>query len=259
MLLDSEGKRKTGDGDQVQCASYALEICAHGGIRDFVLGMYTKNAEIRLIYYDHSMVIVSSFVHIVNNSKDFIRLLDAAAYMKWGRSKIITLPPQPPERGHHRKPALNLFEGGTLSLPGDHSRLTLGKTLFYQHGIIGRGTFVIRATVSKPSPGSGLAQRQDAACVVKLSRPAQSRLSEPDLIETICEKASRDNEHWVLQHLPDVWFSADLPFTAIQQRLAAFYPEDYELRVFRLAVVEELSPTTTLTEPRDYEIGRAHV
>ncbi|KAF9067845.1 hypothetical protein BDP27DRAFT_1295858 [Rhodocollybia butyracea] len=235
-----------------QCASYALEMLAHAGFRDSVLGMYTKDGKIQLIHYDHSAVIVSEFVSISKDFETFICILDVLADVNWGISNLIApATVSVPLPSDQRSPHCDFFSGAPLQFPFSNGelRLILGTILFYQHGIIGRGSFVIEATISVAPPQ--LAGKEGSVCVVKLSRPAKKRLSEPTLIVKARQLASRQDWQWVLQHLPEILYSTELPSTPTQLRLVAFFKDAYEQRVVRVVVMAQLFPMSALTDPAD--------
>ena len=118
----------------------------------------------------------------------------------------------------------DLFDGLELTL-SDGTRLVLGSTIFHQHGIIGRGTCVVRARRDEKGKYSGTDDDAwDGPLIVKLSWPAKSRMSEHDIIEKARNAADHNEHRWVLKHLP---------------------------KVLRIMVQEELSPITEQTAAVD--------
>ncbi|KAF9077874.1 hypothetical protein BDP27DRAFT_328966 [Rhodocollybia butyracea] len=99
-----------------------------------------------------------------------------------------------------------------------------------------------------------LVGKKGSACVVKLSLPAKTRLSESNLFDEARKLASRTDWQWVLQHLPEIVYSTELPSTQTQIRPEAFLKDAYEQRVLRIVVMAELFPMADLTDPADLEI-----
>ncbi|KAH8814647.1 hypothetical protein DL96DRAFT_1560959 [Flagelloscypha sp. PMI_526] len=198
----------------VQCASYALEMLAHSGLRDFAFGIYTINAEIRPIYYDRSMIIESDSINIFENTRGIVCLLDAMARSNWGRSKLIVSPLTPPRTPqNNRMPFNNLFSGGSLSLCG--YEFTLKNGIHFQHGIIGRGTRVFKVVVTK-IPGKGAARIGHHYCA-KISWPAKSRSSEIKLVEAAREVAnSREDWKSFLNNLPEILIHEDIDIAKLR-------------------------------------------
>jgi hypothetical protein len=102
----------------------------------------------------------------------------------------------------------------------DSTRLLLGSTIFHQHGIIGRGTCVIRAKrVEKGKYNGTDDDAWDGPLIVKLSWPAKSRISENDIIEKARNAANHDEHRWVLKHLPKVLHAEDRPINLLSRVL----------------------------------------
>jgi hypothetical protein len=59
-----------------QCASYALEMMSHGGIRHHAIGASIIDENITLQYYSHSVILYSKPLNFVAN---FPRFLSAAS------------------------------------------------------------------------------------------------------------------------------------------------------------------------------------
>ncbi len=221
---------------------------AHGGFRDSVLGMYTKDANIQLIHYDRSAVIVSGPIIIDKSVEDLVCTLDVLANSKWGLCDIIPPLTNVPPPEDNRLPNLNLFLNVKLSV--EDLQFTLRQTLFHQHGIIGRGSCVVKATVSSAPPHP--IAREGTVCVVKLSWPPKTRASESDLIEEAHELAREEGSECISENLPTIYFTKDLQTTNTHDRLAKFF-EDYERRVHRIVVMDELYPLSDLTKPAELE------
>ncbi|KAF9065344.1 hypothetical protein BDP27DRAFT_1424906 [Rhodocollybia butyracea] len=225
-------------------AEKLTKMILSAGFHDFVVDLYTKDENIQLFHVDHSAVIFSRPVTIVENIGHLLHLLDAIIFTRRGISSLIDVAhnnvPSSPALG---APYLNLFPGVSLSLLNGTFCFTL------QYGIIDRGSCVIRK--GKVNIASAIAK--GAVCIVKLTR--QARLSELALIDNACKLASslQDSE-WVLHHLPTISHSADLPLTPRQVRLASFPKEGYGQRILRITVMTDLLPIAELTNPADLKI-----
>ncbi|KAH8814646.1 hypothetical protein DL96DRAFT_1820796 [Flagelloscypha sp. PMI_526] len=230
----------------VQCAGYALELLAHSGLRNFVLGIYMINAEIRPIYYDRSIIIESDSVNILENTRDIVCLFDALASSNWGLSKFITskITPQMPK--DTRTPLANIFAGGSLSFSG--YSFTLKNDMYIQHRIIGRGTRVFKVVVST-TPEKDTAKIGQEYCA-KISWPAKNRNSEIELVKAARDVANSRQE-WkdFLNNLPEIFIHADLDVTETQIRLAAFFSSDYKERIPRIIIMTLLFPIKHLERP----------
>ena len=77
----------------------------------------------------------------------------------------------------------------------DGTHLLFGSTIFHQHGIIGRGTCVVRANrVEKGKDNGTDDDTWNGPLIVKLSWPAKSRISEDDIIKQ-ARNAADHEEH----------------------------------------------------------------
>ncbi|KAJ7212210.1 hypothetical protein GGX14DRAFT_362335, partial [Mycena pura] len=241
----------------VQCASYALEMMSYGGFRSHVIGCLVTNSFLEIAYYDHSAVIMSRAIDFKKDLRSFIQFLHAfvsGGESVWGYHPILEKPPHGPrnqERAKERQElarvvCVDAFENFTLRLNG--KTLTLGTTVYQAHGLIGRGTLVVRATMPT---GNG-----NKVVIVKLSHLPKTRTSESDIIKMIreasCHARPRTDGRIMANHLPYVIdaevreYGLDTP----QGRLAEYYKDDnntYELRALCILVQEELQPITNLT------------
>ena len=144
----------------------------------------------------------------------------------------------------------DIFDGLELKL-SDSTRLLLGSTIFHQHGIIGRGTCVVRARRVEKGKYSGTDDAWDGPLIVKLSWPAKSRMSENDIIQKVRNAANNDEHRWVLKHLPNVLHVEDRYVNLLSQALIDRMGAEYEDRVLRIMVQEELHPIKERTAAVD--------
>ena len=118
--------------------------------------------------------------------------------------------------------------------------LVLG--LAVRSGIIGRGTCVVRA---RRVEDSGIDDDVwDGPLIVKLSWPAKSRILENSIIEKAQNATEHDEHCWVLKHLPKVLHAEDWHVNLLSRALIDRMGNQYEERVLRIMVQEELYPIT---------------
>jgi hypothetical protein len=141
------------------------------------------------------------------------------------------------------------FPGGTLVLP-------LGETLFFQHGIIGRGCYVLEAKVENAPT---LPIKFGTVCVVKITRLATSRSLDSVIIEGACKLPTTSKDHaWALRHPPKLLHAEIIDPTPTQERLAALF-KDYELRATNVLVMGVLFSVQKLTNPANVETVFRHI
>ncbi|KAF8885203.1 hypothetical protein BD779DRAFT_1673838 [Infundibulicybe gibba] len=240
----------TRETPESQCASYALEMLSHGGLRTHVIGALVTDSSIELLYYDRSIIIKSSPFDFIN---DQVRLakwvigmirLNAAS---WGFDSAIKRVYRYKDISQSGAVSKSLYNGSIMKL-GPSWKLRIKDMIFNAHCIIGRATAVFLATVEKASGAEGRELvKQKKYVIVKLSNPAKSRTSETDIINHARARTSA-NEKWnrMLNHLPRVLYRCDRAEGRIQQALLARFGESYEMRVPKALVMEQLFPITQL-------------
>jgi hypothetical protein len=209
---------------------------------------------LQLLYYDRSIILASQPFNFMQDRDRLFTLLTALAKFttrEWGYAcpplQPACLLSSPPDRD-------SVFEGLSLKL-GNGRKLLLKHTMFHQHGLIGRGTCVVRA-ICLPAGGGDNAEEGNNArandlwrgnLVVKFSWPSATRLSEPDIINAARVRAIQHGDAWVLNHLPEVLYSEDIDWSLLSPELIKQLGDKYEKRVLRIMVLEELSPITDRT------------
>jgi hypothetical protein len=238
----------TQDHLSLQCASYALELLLHGGLRSHIIAGSVTDQKITLLYYDHSIIIESTPIDFVTYRSEFIALLNGLVTLtpeQWGYHTLAGLPYeiQTPRLDKSGIVSLSTLEGKEIKLKGGKV-LRVGKPVYHQHGLIGRGTWVLRAEL-QDHPGSDV--------IVKLSWSPKSRKSEHAMINKARGDATLYGDQWVLDHFPNVLHAQDFDQTNEQpvQGVMEFLGDKYEPRVLRLLVMEELRPITELVKPSD--------
>jgi len=237
------------DLSMLQCASYALEMLSHGGLRSHVISALVTDDTIRLLYYDRSIIIVSRPVNFLEDPSRFVAMLHAIANLtlpQLGYADVI----KPAPLLDNPRQTTDLFDGLELTL-SDGTRLVLGSTIFHQHGIIGRGTCVVRARRVEKGKYSGDDDAWDGPLIVKLSWPAKSRISENSIIEKARNAADYDEHRWVLKHLPKVLHADDRHVNSLSRALIDRMGDQYKERVLRIMIQKELPPITEQTATVD--------
>ena len=249
----------------LQCASYALELLSNGGLRRHVIGALVSSADIELLYYDRSIVVVSERINFLHDHGRFFAMLHGMASLsrrQWGYETILR-PPRPPMPRHLSSSPVSshLFDGYTFRLNIGET-LVLGQTIHHQHGLIGRGTCVVRAEAAKPTIAgqddnlvSNLANRP---LILKISWAATTRARERELVGKAYSMATSADEHrWVLDHLPNILHAEEIYNTddSNQKGLLDLLGDKYEERELRIVVQEELFPITQLTTAADLAIA----
>jgi Fungal protein kinase len=222
----------------IQCASYALELLSRGGLRSHVIGALVTDGDVQLLFYNRSICIVSEPLNFLAHQGRFISLLKAMNNLtlsQWGFvEKIFTTPPPFGEE--------NPLDGVQVKLKDD-TILKLGQTVFRQHCLIGRGTFVVRARRVKKGKGPD-EEAWNRDLIVKLSWPSESRTPEHVIIEEACKLADNDEDRWVVKHLPKVLYHQDIEDCLLSKELIELMGDAYEKRVLRIIVQEELFSIT---------------
>jgi hypothetical protein len=240
----------------VQCSSYALELLSQGGLRSHVIGILVTDSQLQLLYHDRSIIIVSEPFNFVTDSERFVKVLNALSSLTASQWGLLSLNPS----WNFPLPAINeqwVFLGKQLELKNG-CVIELGEVISHQRGLIGRGTCVVRATCRKKGPGAGCVW--DTKLVVKFSWPVESRTPEPEFLGRIYESANAQPEHhWVLQHLPKLLHSEDRPHTMLSDALITKLGDQYEQRVLRILVFEELQPITSLITSSDLAQSTIHI
>jgi hypothetical protein len=146
---------------------------------------------------------------------------------------------------------IDIFDGLELKL-SDGTLLRLGSTVYHQHGIIGRGTCVVQAKCLRTGEPD---ETWNGPLVVKLSWPAQSRISENDMVKKARDAAEHNNHRWVLKHLPKILHAEDQHINSLSRALIDRLGNQYEERVLRILVQEELHPITV--QKTDVDLSRS--
>jgi hypothetical protein len=228
----------------LQCASYALEMLSHGGLRSHVIAALVTDDTIQLLYFDRSILIMSPSLNFLEDSSRFLAMLKAISDLspkQWGYVEKLSTTPL---LDNPRKDK-DIFSGLELLL-NTGTRLKLERTVFHQHGLISRGTCVIRAKCVKKGRNAD-DEAWNGPLIVKLSWPAKSRIPEQVLLDQAYKAADKDEHRWVLKHLPKVLHTEDVDDNLLSPDLIGRMDGKYEERVLRIMVQEVLYPITEQT------------
>ena len=221
----------------LQCASYALDILSYG-LRSHVIGASVTDGTIQLLYYDRSIILRSESLNFLEDPSSFVAMLRAMCHhlprSQLGHANLVTPPPY--LKG--QRLSEDIFDNLKLTL-NDGTSLRLGRTIYLQHGIIGRGTCVVRAKYIDGTRAHCDDVSWVGSLVVKLSWPAKSRVPENDLIVKAHNAADHAEHCWVLKHLPKVLHAEDRQIESLSPALIERIGEAYEKRVLRIIVLSD--------------------
>ncbi|KAF8877693.1 hypothetical protein BD779DRAFT_1803881, partial [Infundibulicybe gibba] len=233
---------------ETQCASYALELLSHGGLRTHVIAALVTDDSIELLYYDRSIIIKSEPFNFITNQEQFVAWvigmirLDAAG---WGFDPVIPHVRRYKDIETTGVISKSLHNGSTMKLELGWE-LRIQDTIFNAHCIIGRGTMVFLVEVEGAPDSMG--KRLGRKVIVKLSNPAETRPSEIKIVADARNYAKRSKKHrWVLKHLPLFLHHEDRAPGRVQGALFDHFGDSYEMRVPRAIIMEQLFPITQLT------------
>ncbi|KAJ4480092.1 hypothetical protein J3R30DRAFT_3288807 [Lentinula aciculospora] len=124
--------------------------------------------------------------------------------------------------------------------------VNLKRVLFRSNGIIGRGTTVVRVECACLHCGTQC-DWKGKKLILKLSFPGKTQVSEQTFMDSWRELAHGEHA-WVLNHLPHIYLSFDVPFhdRTPQANLEKKLEGDYEMRIMRGSIQEELYPISSL-------------
>ncbi|KAJ3743895.1 hypothetical protein DFH05DRAFT_1524898 [Lentinula detonsa] len=159
--------------------------------------------------------------------------------------------PGPPSSG-----IFDLRQGSFFIFPykNDQTRtVRLERVIFRSSGIIGRGTIVIRVECACHNcPAPDRCDWKEKKLVLKMSFPSTSRIPDRMLMDR-CKELAQGEHAWVLDHLPDIIWSFDIPFRdgSPQYNFKKKYGGEFEMRVMRGVIFEELKPLSSLKTAKE--------
>jgi hypothetical protein len=217
-------------------------MLSYGGFRTHALGALVTSEFIEL-WYDRSAIVRSKAFSFKRRPALFVAVMHCLASLgckRWGHNPLLELPslqaPLPPGV------CPQLFHGVRVAFK--NTNVQLADIVFQSHGLIGRGTCVVRAhPVADAS----------TTVILKFSWPAKSRTSEAVILKTVIEFATQNTETWAHNHLPKVLDYEEIEpgQDSPQSFLLGLLKDLYEERVLRIIVQDELTPITELKTAED--------
>ncbi|KAJ3927484.1 MAG: hypothetical protein NXY57DRAFT_1042387, partial [Lentinula lateritia] len=264
-----------------QLGGYARDALSFGFPRSHFILFIVDSKLVRGIFYDRSAIVESGILDL-RKSKDrliFSKMIQQlrglspealgmvpgfnTSFMK--DPTTLQYPGPANDKGYPSSGIFEFKEGSSFTFPyGKKGTRTVkvGRVLFRSNGVLGRGPIVMQVTcVCK---GSSRCDWCGKKLALKLSCPSKTRASEKAFMDKCKEKATGEHA-WVLNHLPEIYYSFDIEFSAEspQAQLKEIFGEEYEMRVVRGIILEELHPLSTLKTEREcaqvfYDIVQCH-
>ncbi|KAJ3715246.1 protein kinase [Lentinula guzmanii] len=162
----------------------------------------------------------------------------------------------------------DLRQGSFFIFPykNDQTRtVRLERVIFRSSGIIGRGTMVIRVMCACCNCPPNRCDWKEKKLVLKMGFPSTTRISERMFMDR-CKELAQGEHAWVLNHLPNIIWSFDIPFRddSPQDNFKKKFVDDHEMRVgMRGVILEELKPLSSLKTAKEraqvfYDIVQCH-
>ncbi|KAF8877703.1 hypothetical protein BD779DRAFT_1774805 [Infundibulicybe gibba] len=233
-----------------QCAGYARELLSHGNLCPHVIAALVTDDSIELLYCDRSINIKSEPLNFNNDQERLVAWVigmirfDAPG---WGFDPV-----DPHVRCYRDIAGMgmiskSLYKDYTVEL-GPGWELRIKGMIFNAHCIIGRDTTAFLAKVKAMPKAKGREWLKNTV-IMKLSNPAESRLSEIETVTNALRRAaSSDDARRFLKNLPLIIYHEDRTAGRVQMALLGHFGNLYELRVPRAIIMEQLFPITELTD-----------
>lgn len=229
-----------------QCVGYALECLSSGLLRTHAIGALVHGNKLQMWYYDRSIIATAAF-NFTGDIDKFIRWLRVISELPAPGSSIFRTPTNVLSKGDLSDEEAGPHWGKVLRIEGlPNMDIVLLRTLYRQHGIIGRGTVVVQGQfVKKPSPEERAKWFPNGHkfFIVKISSPSASRISEKTLVDKAMKMASEEMK----RSLPNIYF--EITIEDGTPNLKALFGDAYELRALRLNFQEPLQKIQTITHP----------
>ncbi|KAJ3993366.1 hypothetical protein F5050DRAFT_1714540 [Lentinula boryana] len=128
----------------------------------------------------------------------------------------------------------------------------LKRVIFRSNGILGRGTMVIIVECACRNCPPNQCDWKEKKLVLKMSFPSTTRVSEQTLMDR-CKELAQGEHTWVSNHLPNIIWSFNIPFrdSSPQDNFKKKFGDDYEMRVMRGVILEELQPLSSLKTAKE--------
>ncbi|KAJ4480276.1 hypothetical protein J3R30DRAFT_3371046 [Lentinula aciculospora] len=249
----------------MQVAGYARDVLSHGIIRSHVIVFLVDSKLVRGIFYDPLTVVQVLNLAIKSDQLIFAKMIKQmralppeglgivpnldATFMK-DRKSLRSAEEMPQYAAADGPPSNEIFEwseGSLFDIPYKNKTIRtvrVKRVLFRSNGIIGRGTIVMRVVCHC----NGKCDWCGKKLILKLSFPAKTRVSEQTFMDR-CRELAQGDHAWVLNHLPHIYWTFDIQYSKStpQANFKKKFKDDYEMRLMRGSIQEELRPLSSLT------------
>ncbi|KAJ4469222.1 hypothetical protein J3R30DRAFT_3214926, partial [Lentinula aciculospora] len=277
--------RATPLGARTQVAGYARDVLSHGVLRSHVIMFLVDSKLVRSIFYDRSAIVESGVLNL-NEPEDQLIFAKMIKHMRAMPAEGLGIVPNldalfmkdpkslklgeamPQYTAADGPPSNDLFEwleGSlfTFAYKDGTRTVRLKRVLFRSNGIIGRGTIVVRVECNC-NHCDGHCDWYGKKLILKLSFPSKTRVSEQTFMDR-CKALAQGDHAWVLNHLPHIYWTFDVCFdiNTPQAKFKERFKDDYEMRLMRGSIQEELQPLSSLETSKDcaqvfYDVVQCH-
>lgn len=218
--------------------------------------MLIVDGHFQLLFYDRSIVIQSTWTPFVEHADrvNLYKVLNALLLLtteQWGfvRFKNPITHPRVKPIGKDGRGDWWMYDEEEFILYNGTISLQIQSEVFHQHALQGRGTQVFSAKVIQAPEDHALREFKDRVVALKCSWVPVGCVPEGDILEMALDCASHDPHEWIKDHLPRLLYSEDLTNPGHQVQFLVDNYSDYERRILRISVFEELEPLATVKEP----------
>ncbi|KAJ3746277.1 hypothetical protein DFH05DRAFT_1395419 [Lentinula detonsa] len=179
---------------------------------------------------------------------DFIRNADSLLQLQ--KLLVVNTPKESPSSG-----IFEFCEGSLLTFPykDEQTRtVCLKRVIFRSNDVFGRGTTVVRVECACRHCPPNQCNWQGKELVLKLTFPSKTPISEWTFIDR-CKELAQGEHAWVLNHLPDIYWSFDIPLhdDSPLDNFKKEFEDAHEMRVVRGSIQEELKPLSSLKTAKE--------
>ncbi|KAJ3792091.1 hypothetical protein GGU11DRAFT_733187 [Lentinula aff. detonsa] len=183
-----------------------------------------------------------------NSKADFIR--DSASLPEAQKLSELTA-----AKGYPSKGTFKFCEGSFFTFPykDEQTRtVCLKRVIFRSNSVFGRGTTVVRVECACRHCPPNQCNWQGKELVLKLTFPSKTPVSEWTFVDR-CKDMAQGEHAWVLNHLPNIYWSFDIPFhdDSPQDNFKKESEDAHEMRVVRGSIQEELKPLSSLKTAKE--------
>ena len=265
---EGEGSSTTGPeiqrqvGPAIRACRYLLELFSAHLLRSHATIALANRNRLQFYHANRSVILVSSAINLLEGDglRKFIAIIIAFSRPPFepnGTLNNLTKKNIESVKGFGIPAANKVVEReDQLEFQGDESQekfaVDLGDIISYHPATVGRSTVVLQATSDR---------WPETKLVVKIGWPDSGRAREADFLENASEAAEKSTEKWATNHLPRVFYAADVVFdqNSTLESIARLFENGkivnrkfvYERRTLRIIVQERLYPLKSLTNVRD--------